>query len=210
MDSSVFGKRVFIICYRRVREKALTAENIKSGFRTTGLWPLNITKPLISPLLLENHDQRRKSNYRNESRLQKGQVTPPHQINTHLWAFTRSWVTPKRIRDLTVQLNELDRLQRTNSTARLLFEKIAKYFTEKYTFYAFVKREKRILKVKLQEQAPRKRKRVVPDPNAKFVNIWEVCEAQREAGHIYDALEDAPEADESDVLSNSIVVNASD
>ncbi|KAK8096435.1 transposase, partial [Apiospora kogelbergensis] len=38
-DSAPIGKRNFLICYARARKKALSAQNIKGGWRGSGLWP---------------------------------------------------------------------------------------------------------------------------------------------------------------------------
>jgi len=56
-DSSVAGKRAFLECYRLARSEALTESNIKAGWKGTGLWPVNIAKPLMSKLLLKNSNQ---------------------------------------------------------------------------------------------------------------------------------------------------------
>jgi hypothetical protein len=52
-DSSVAGKRNFLECYRRARLDALSASNITSGWKATGLWPVSVKHPLLSPLLLK-------------------------------------------------------------------------------------------------------------------------------------------------------------
>src|SRR5690606_10068265 len=38
-DSTIVGKRNFLNCYRKARQSALTAQNIRSGWKSTGLWP---------------------------------------------------------------------------------------------------------------------------------------------------------------------------
>ncbi|KAK8036881.1 transposase [Apiospora phragmitis] len=38
-DSAPIGKLNFLICYSRARKKALSAQNIKGGWRGSGLWP---------------------------------------------------------------------------------------------------------------------------------------------------------------------------
>ena len=53
-DTSVIGKRAFLECYHQARSITLTEANIKAGWRATGLWPLSMTKPLMSRLLLKN------------------------------------------------------------------------------------------------------------------------------------------------------------
>ena len=49
---TVIGKRNFITCYSKARQVALTSKNIISGWKWTGLWPVNVSKPLSSPLML--------------------------------------------------------------------------------------------------------------------------------------------------------------
>ena len=52
-DCAPLGKRMFIECYARAREAALTDRNVRSGWKATGLWPVNMDKPLMSRLLLK-------------------------------------------------------------------------------------------------------------------------------------------------------------
>ena len=53
-DSTPIRKRNFLHCYRKARERSLVPQNIKAGWKATGLQPPNMAKPLISRLLLEN------------------------------------------------------------------------------------------------------------------------------------------------------------
>jgi 4-hydroxybenzoate polyprenyltransferase len=57
LDSTVYGKRRFLACYGKARLAALTGQNIRSGWKATGLWPVSMAKPLLSPLLLENSNK---------------------------------------------------------------------------------------------------------------------------------------------------------
>jgi 4-hydroxybenzoate polyprenyltransferase len=45
---------MMIKCIVEARKQAIIAYNIKVGWRASGLWPVNIAKPLISRMLLEN------------------------------------------------------------------------------------------------------------------------------------------------------------
>ncbi|KAI0992759.1 hypothetical protein K3495_g15426 [Podosphaera aphanis] len=49
---TVIGKRNFIACYSKARQVTLTSKGIISGWKWTGLWPVNAAKPLSSPLML--------------------------------------------------------------------------------------------------------------------------------------------------------------
>src|ERR1700709_2438732 len=57
IDSTPMDKRNFLIYYQKARQDSITPSNIRSGWRTTGLWPVSIAKPLMSPLLLENSNK---------------------------------------------------------------------------------------------------------------------------------------------------------
>jgi len=53
-NSSVTSKRAFFKYYRLARFKAFTESNIKVRWMVTGLWLINMVKPLRSKLLLRN------------------------------------------------------------------------------------------------------------------------------------------------------------
>ena len=55
-DSIIIGKRNFLKFYQRARLKDLSGQNIRAGWKTAGLRPVSMVKPLMSPLLLENHN----------------------------------------------------------------------------------------------------------------------------------------------------------
>ena len=50
-DSSLIGKQDFLASYQKARKEAFSINNIKSGWKATGLWPKSMAKPLMSPLL---------------------------------------------------------------------------------------------------------------------------------------------------------------
>jgi DDE superfamily endonuclease len=56
-DSTPVGKQNFLACYRKARLSSLTANNIKAGWRASGLWPVHMSKPLMNRLLLENSNK---------------------------------------------------------------------------------------------------------------------------------------------------------
>ena len=55
-DATPIGKRGFLRCYCQARIEALIPRNILSGWRATGLWLVNVQKPLRNPLFL-NEDE---------------------------------------------------------------------------------------------------------------------------------------------------------
>ena len=60
------GKMAMIQCVRQARRDALITKNIKAGWKATGLWPVNMAKPLMSPLLMENSNQTPKKGPRSQ------------------------------------------------------------------------------------------------------------------------------------------------
>ncbi len=57
LDSIPVDKRNFLVCYYKARKESITSSNIKARWRTSGLWPVSMAKPLMSPLLLENNNR---------------------------------------------------------------------------------------------------------------------------------------------------------
>jgi 4-hydroxybenzoate polyprenyltransferase len=117
-DSTPIGKRNFLLCYQKAREQSIIAQNIKAGWRATGLWPLNMAKPLMSRLLLENSN--------NDSQLAlKGPIR-----EGLVWDKNQSliaWETPKAAKELRVQIETITQLDETNlSTRPAAFQKSSK------------------------------------------------------------------------------------
>jgi DDE superfamily endonuclease len=56
-DFIPLGKQNFLACYRKARISSLIATNIKAGWRALGLWLVQVSKPLINRLLLENSNK---------------------------------------------------------------------------------------------------------------------------------------------------------
>ncbi|OHE92286.1 transposase [Colletotrichum orchidophilum] len=52
LNSAPIGKQNFLRCYFQARNEALTVRNICSGWKATGLWPVDMSKPLLNPLLV--------------------------------------------------------------------------------------------------------------------------------------------------------------
>ena len=93
------------------------------------------------------------------------------------------WETPRASRDVYLQANTITRLGETDlPIRRQLFRKIIKGFEEKD--YALVQAELQIkqLEARLEQVAPRKRRKVRTSPNSKFASLRTIRQAQIEAG----------------------------
>lgn len=195
-DSSASGKRTFLRCYQKARENALTAQNIKAGWLATGLWPVNIAKPLMSRLLLENNRSRRA-----EKRREQGDQSPGPKERSDFVLETSLviWKTPDKSKEVGDQLALFNKVNGTSNTQRLLFTKVQKSFHQKDFLLASALQKIDSLEAKLEAVRPIKRRKVKTSPNSKFVGIRAIQHAQMEAGAI--EIEDA-ESEGSEVTSN--------
>ncbi|KAM5526920.1 transposase [Fusarium oxysporum f. sp. phaseoli] len=52
-DNSHIGKITFLYTYDKARKEATTKSNALAGFKATGLWPVNLAKVLMNPIVTE-------------------------------------------------------------------------------------------------------------------------------------------------------------
>ncbi|EGU76713.1 hypothetical protein HZS61_009463 [Fusarium oxysporum f. sp. conglutinans] len=52
-DSSHIGKITFLYTYDKARREAITKSNALAGFKASGLWPVNLAKVLMNPMVTE-------------------------------------------------------------------------------------------------------------------------------------------------------------
>ncbi len=123
-DSTPLGKRNFLACYRKARISSLTATNIKAGWRASGLWPIQMSKPLMNRLLLENSN---KPTEQATKTLEK-ELGPDWNVEG---SFI-NWETPQRSKDIREQARQITKLGDTDTaTCRVLFRKVAKGLDQK-------------------------------------------------------------------------------
>ncbi|KJZ69105.1 hypothetical protein HIM_11512 [Hirsutella minnesotensis 3608] len=155
-DSSPVGKQNFLSCYQKAREQALSASNIKGGWKATGLWPVSVAKPLLSPLLLENSNKGKKN-----AKNSHNAFNSPFYINDWQSEISQiAWSTPRRPhQDLKVQVLQFNQLDDDVPTKRLLFRKITKGFDEKDGLLAKAQLQIQALQTQLEGVRPKKRKK---------------------------------------------------
>jgi DDE superfamily endonuclease len=175
-DSSPIGKQNFLACYQKARKEALSAKNIKNGWKATSLWPKSMAKPLMSPLLLENSNIAKGTpNQASQSLIEGSRVSGTSGASPIIWS------TPKKSTELKTQAAEFQRLQdQDHLTQRLLFRKIIKGFEEKESVLADHELRIQSLEVQLEKARPKKRRKVRTSPNSKFADIWAIQQTQRE------------------------------
>lgn len=179
-DSSPLGKRNFLISYNKARKQALTIKNIQSGWKATGLWPRSLSKPLLSPLLLENSNKKKETPKQTKKR-QFGSFPIDWSTETSIV----SWSTPRKSKELQEQVKTFIKLdEQHQTTQRQLFRKISKGYEEKEALLASAELKIQALEVMLEAARPKKRRKVKTSPNSKFANIEEIHKAQQEAAGI--------------------------
>jgi hypothetical protein len=177
-DSSPIGKQNFLACYQKARKEALSAKNIKSGWKATGLWPKSMAKPLMSPLLLENSNKTKETS--NQS-LESATGGSKSSWNTETSQVI--WSTPRMSTELKAQALAFQQLEEHDRpTQRLLFRKILKGFEEQESILADHELRIQSLEAQLEASRPKKRRKVRTSPNSKFADIIAIQRAQKEAG----------------------------
>ena len=152
-DTTKVGKANFLEFYAKAREIGLREENIRSGWKATGLYPKSVAKPLGSRWVI----------------VPTRPATPP--------PITSDLSTPKRGGDVVKLFAEKNR----SPTSRLSIRKTAAAL-DKVAMEATMKdREIERLEAQLAEAKPRKRRKVVQDPNERFASLAQIlAQANRE------------------------------
>jgi 4-hydroxybenzoate polyprenyltransferase len=203
------GKKNFISCYQKARKEALTAANIKSGWQATGLWPLHLSKPLMSRLLLENAN--------GDNQIAPGTATPTTPMDWTAETSEMVIFTPKKTDELKRQLVEYQRLgSHVRSTRRHLFNKITKGFESQQGLLAIQSQKIEALEKQLADSQKPKRRKVQLDPNVKFASIEEIIaaangdESSQSSSSESDDSGDQEDMQECIVVQNSVVVDDDD
>jgi len=203
-ELTVQGKQLMIRCIVRAQKEAMTAQNIRAGWRASGLWPININKPLSSRLLLENSNP-----VADIEKISAPREAPgPVQSSQPSKAPTEPIVdTPQRKSDLHYHLNDLVLQNRHPCVRRLQARKVEKAFDERDFKLAQALQEIEALKAQLEAAQPSKRKRVVTDPNERFATIQLIHQAQIEAGRIKEPAAEESDSESTDSVASCIVVS---
>ncbi|KAJ0122868.1 hypothetical protein HZ326_31548, partial [Fusarium oxysporum f. sp. albedinis] len=152
-DSTRVGKQRFLDFYARAREIGFRKENIRSGWRAAGLWPVNINKPLASRWVMV---------------LTKSALPPSE---------THDIVTPKRGGDVV----KLFSAKSSSPSSRLSIRKAAAALDKVAIELAMKDREIERLRAQLEAAQPKKKGKIRQDPNECFISLAQIlAEANRE------------------------------
>ena len=203
-DSSVAGKRVFLDCYQFVRVEALTEANCKAGWKVTGLWPLSMSKPLMSPLLLKNSN---KPATLKPTKVDSDVRTLNKPILTDFGEDQVLWSTPRKAYDYTTQARKFAKTIKAMPTDRLFLRKVGKAIDEKTFELATCKRRIQDLEAEIDRIRSTKRRKVEEDPNTLFANIKTIRASQRDVRRPDVEDSDSEEEYDSDDMQDCIEVS---
>jgi hypothetical protein len=205
-DNNAVGKRNFLEYYRKARLIGLTESNIRAGWKGSGLWPINMTKPLMNRLLAKPTQD--SVTFLPTSQLVPGMVIPgPNTTKEVVGPLDPElWVTPGRSLDLRRQLVDFNLQTEPSRTRRRLFDKVNKAFDKMDTNIALLKTENEALRAQLEAVKPKKRKRVDTNPNSLFVDTAAIYRAQVAAGAVEAGPVDSSEDGDSNDGNSCIVV----
>lgn len=161
-ESIPIAKRIFLECYARAREISLTSQNLRSGWRGSGLWPVNRAVPLLSPLLIQKPK------------------TPPTTPKETAKAGLSTINTPSTKNDLKRLFSSLNTISSDSPQARLIQRKIQKQIDTQTAIITLSEMRTAKLESEIYMIRPKKRAKVISDPNSAFIRIIEVEATRRQ------------------------------
>ena len=153
----------------------------------------------MSPLLVSNCN---KAPSILPADLQKAACDPSFK-----WPGSVALVTPQKSADLRNLVQSVGaHLDSNNRTARLLFRKTEKSIDMKNSLITKLQTELQHFRHQSNRITKQRRKKVVPDPNKKFVSIAEVIRTKRTMRAISVDSSESDDSDDTDNMSDCIVV----
>jgi 4-hydroxybenzoate polyprenyltransferase len=147
--------------------KALTERNIRSGFKATGIWPVNGEKALEA--LKPKEKARRGFN----------QTTTPRKLPT---VINIDWRTPQSSLDISQYLNTIRNDENSSiRDFRSLLQKAGRSLDQKNSPIQRLEEEKAILIAQKAAREPTGRVAVQFDPNKAFPNTEQLITAKDQA-----------------------------
>ena len=178
MDSAPVDKISFIQCLARAREAAFTLKNIQAGWRVTGNWPISRWKALKHPEIQE----------------ERPQGTPEPASKAPEQETPR---TSRQIKDMAVG--------RSPGTRRS-YSLIARGFEFKETELVTARAEITALKGQLERLTRSRKRKKVPNPNKRFMELGEILASGGEAQEVLEVVEESEEEPLEEPLEDPIAV----
>jgi hypothetical protein len=163
-------KADFMECYYKARMASLTSRNIRSAWKRTRLWPVNMDIPLANPRLLPDLP---------ETHLETKTATPSKDYTFNVFQTPRAG---KDVRKCADKLR-IGQYLAGRDQQRLL-RKVSKALDVKNAQLA--DQELKILSLQhlVERLQPKRRTKVVPNAGQRFVMLPEIIQAQERAAHL--------------------------
>lgn len=159
------GKAQFLELYAKARRQALSPQNIKAGWRATGLSPFCSNRVLRNPMVQEDPAPQAPS-------------TPQKPCKTGLLR----WETPRSSAELRhASAKVLGRVQlgdEIRGSVKRLFDKAGKALDRRIFETTQLQLQARALTAQIGQLQPRRKGKVAPDPNSRFAGIEAIKRAQ--------------------------------
>ncbi|KYK58878.1 hypothetical protein DCS_00005 [Drechmeria coniospora] len=170
-DTTPIGKATFLQCYYKARTEGLTERNIKGGWKGSGLWPVNIAKPLMSRLLLQTDPPA---------------VPEAEALKRQLEEESDPFRTPYRSYDVKVLIAKVYAPGQVDRAARRLFWKIGRGLDAQNTTLAEAQAKIAQLEYQVYRLKPLKKQKVAQDPNERFAQIEQIVETRARLQRVLD------------------------
>jgi len=203
-SSTVQAKKRFLYCYHRARIDALTEANIRSGWRSTGLWPVSKTATMANRFLLENRKKEGKPTKKKDRVQYVNQFSTPQSFSLPSEVM---WATPTKSQELRQMVAIFECRGHFSPTTRLFLRKICKSWDKKDTQLTLSSRRNEELEARIEASRKVTRKKVQTDPNEIFADIEAIRKAKIEVGEISEDSDDSDESETPTDEGSCIVVD---
>lgn len=164
-DSSHIGKITFLHTYNKARKEAITKLNILAGWKATGLWPVNMAKPLLNPMVTQTPETEIPTDTAISTAKEKNSSLPK---------------TPRSSVQLRRALQEVPTVISQDPAVRLLFRKIGGQLDSHNFEIERQRRDITILQKEKEEFLPKKRRKVIYNGNAEFAKVPAILKAREQ------------------------------
>jgi hypothetical protein len=161
-EHTTIGKCTFLRCYYEARKHAMTSANIIAGWKSSGLWPVSITKPLMNPMT---------------KKVETRPKTPPKSTGEQEACLFQ---TPLSSRQLRASLISISSSSKLDGTMRLFLAKVGKGLDKQNAILASQERELMLFEHEREEMKPKKRKKLAFNPNDHFAKVPDIDKARKE------------------------------
>lgn len=161
-DSSQIGKISFLYNYNKARKKALTKNNACAGFKATGLWPVNLAKVLMNPMVTQTP------------------IPPVTPISPAKEKSYSLFQTPRSSYQVRKVLESIPAGAVKDPAVRILFRKIGITLDRQGMELEAQNREISLLKHQNEKLLPKRKRKVTFNGNTEFAKVPAVKKARKE------------------------------